>query len=153
MRLFRAPQIYLRGVFCSARCGGRSGRSSMPNASDHLAETPLLSLPKSPRLRGRRKIDGSIHLCAKTRHVRSKYVEYTDVIGGVTVDIYRAHEPGNVGVVLRITSTGDVGFIAHGEVIDGGIKLHLADEQAERSLLDALHQAIGELRVIDLLRV
>lgn len=109
--------------------------------------------PQPPRLIGRRNLDGSLHLCAETRHVHSKSVEYTGVKGGVTVDIFRAQDPADVGVVLRITSTGDVGFIAHAEVIDGGIELHLAGDQAERRLLDALHAAIGELRVIDLLKL
>ena len=107
-----------------------------------------MPLPKSPRLIGRRKLDGSLHVCAETRHVHSKHVEYTGVAGGVTVDIYRAQDPKDVVVVLRITSTGDVGFIAHAEVIDSGIELHLAGDQAERSLLDALHAAIGEFRVV-----
>jgi hypothetical protein len=112
-----------------------------------------LPLPQSPRLIGRRKLDGSLHLCAETRHVHSKSVEYTGVTGGVTVDIYRAKDPADVGVVLRITSTGDVGFIAHAEVIDGGIELHLAGDQADRCLLDALLAAIREYRVItDLLK-
>ena len=124
----------------------------MENDCMTILRRTLLTLPESPRLIGRRKIDGSRHLCAETKHVYSKYVQYTgDVIGGVTVDIYRAQDPKGVGVVLRITSTGDVGFIAHAEVIDGGIELHLAGDQAERSLLDALRAAIGELQVTDLI--
>ena len=112
-----------------------------------------MSQPEPPRLVGRRKLNGCLNLCAETRHVHSKSVQYERGTGGVTVDIFRAQDPKDVGVVLRITSTGDVGFIAHAAVIDSGVELHLAGDQAERCLLDALHAAIGEFRVItDLLK-
>lgn len=81
-------------------------------------------------------------------------MEYANKIGGVKIDIYRAQDPKGVGLVPHITDTGDVGFLVHAEVIGGGIELHLAGDQTERGLLDALQGAIGEYRVItDLLRV
>lgn len=112
-----------------------------------------MDAPKSPTLKGRRKPDGSLHTIAKTGHVYSQSADYTGVVGGVTVDVFRAIDPKDVGVVLRITSTGDVGFVAHAEAIDGGIELHLAGDQAERSLSDALLGALRGARMMDLLQV
>lgn len=101
---------------------------------------------------GRRPPENELHRIAETKHVHSKHAPYTGTASaGVTVDIYRAIDPKGVGVVLRITSTGDVGFLAHAKAIDGGIELHLAGDQAEQSLLNALHAAIGELRFADLI--
>ena len=112
-----------------------------------------MTLQKSPRLKGRRKLNGSVHLVAETGHVYSKTVDYAGVAGGVTVDVYRAVDPKDIGVVLRIQSTDDVGFVAHAEVIEGGIELHLAGDQAERVLLDALLGALRGARMMDLLHV
>jgi hypothetical protein len=112
-----------------------------------------LTLQKSPRLKGRRKLDGIVHLIAETGHVYSQSVDYTGVAGGVTVDVYRAVDPKDIGVVLRIKSAGEVGFVAHAEVIEGGVELHLAGDQAERVLLDALLGALRGARMMDLLQV
>ena len=103
-----------------------------------------MHLSKPPQLLGRSKLTGRIHRCAETEHVESESVEYAGAIGGVTVDLYRAQDPKGVGVVLRITSTGDVGCIAHAELIDGGVELHLAGNQAEDSLLGALYAVISK---------
>lgn len=105
-----------------------------------------MTSPDTPALKGLRKLDGRVHTCAsETRLVGSKHVPYEDGSGGVTVDIFRAHEPKDVGVVIRVTSQGDVGFVARAVPVENGVELHLAGGRAEESLLGALHAAIGEL--------